>query len=486
LSADTLLSGQDSNGRRWPLDSQQSAVFFCLLVVLQVGVAVLAAGRPLASAAGALFLLALVLPFRSTLIGLVLIILSQLYVLQGTADISVGELAYAALFLSTLLGWVLREGRTVEGRQLLRSPVGVSLLAFLAFCVFSIAFVILYGGSPLWWMRDLVRFSYLLLFFPIAGAVKSRRDAWVVLGCLLAVIVYHGALTITWYAQAVSSTRALWQLQYQRVALHEIFAMATLVASFGVFLRARTRAVQVAALGMGLVGLIALGVSFTRGYWMAAVLACAIVAVMMRGPARRVVVFSLILLTIIISGGVAVFSARFLGILISMADRLSTISSPLQVLSVQERMAETRAALALIWASPVFGRGLGAHVSYMSPVKHYVITRPFLHNAYLFIWLKLGIVGLASFLIFYFRGLRMTIRAAAKVDSPLVQALLVSGAAILIVAVPLSLTSPQFYDKSSALVLALVLGLAHASLRGKLERGDTGTGRLGKGDADGS
>ncbi len=486
MGADTLFSGQGSDDRRWPLDSRQSVVFFCLLVILQVSVSVFAAGQPLAFAAGVLFLLALVLSFRSTLTGLVLIILSQFYVLRGTADISAGELAYAGLFLSTLLGWILREGRTVEGRRLLRSPVGVSLLAFLAICVFSIAFVILYGGSPLWWMRDLVRFSYLLLFFPIAGAVKSRRDAGVVLASLLAVILYHGILTITWYAEAVASTEALWQLRYQRVALHEIFAMATLVASFGVFLRVRTRAVQVAALGMGLVGLIALGVSFTRGYWMAAVLACAIVAVMMRGPARRVVAFPLVLLTVVISGGVVVFSAKFLGILVSMADRLSTISSPLRVLSVQERMAETRAALALVWESPVFGRGLGAHVSYMSPLKHHVTTGSFLHNAYLFIWLKLGIVGLVSFLAFYFQGLRMTIRAAAKANSPLVHVLLVSGAAILIVAIPLSLTSPQFYDKSSALVLALVLGLAHASLCGKLGRGDAGAGRPAEGDADGS
>jgi hypothetical protein len=54
------------------------------------------------------------------------------------------------------------------------------------------------------------------------------------------------------------------------------------------------------------------------------------------------------------------------------------------------------------------------------------------------------------------------------------------------VAVPLSITSPQFYDKSSALVFALVLGLAHASLSGKLERGDVGVNLPAEGDTDGS
>ncbi|MCD4690741.1 O-antigen ligase family protein [bacterium] len=486
MSADTLLSGRNLGGRRWPLDPRQAVLLFCLLVVFQVGVSVLAASQPLAFVAGVLFLFALVLSFRSTLTGLALIILSQLYVLKGTAEISAGELAYAALFVSTLLGWVLREGVAAEGRRLLRSPAGASLLAFFALCVGSIVFVAFHGGSPLWWLRDLVRFSYLLLFFPIAGTVRSRRDAGIMLACLLAVILYHGTLTITWYAQAVASTEAIWQLRYQRVALHEIFAMTTLVASFAVFLRTRTRAISVAVIATGLIGLIALGVSFTRGYWLATVLACVIVAVMMRGPARRVVAFSLILLVAVVSGGVAVFSAKFLGILISMADRLSTFSNPLRVLSVQERMAETQAVLRMIWANPVFGRGLGAHVSYMSPLKHHVITRSFLHNAYLFIWFKLGFVGLASFLVFYFRGLRMTVRAAARADTPVVRALFVSGVAVLVAAVPLSFTSPQFYDKSSALVLALILGLAHAALHGKLERGGVGIGRPARGDTDGS
>ncbi len=447
----------------------RALVFFSLLVVLQVWAAVIASYEPLQFLAGVLFLAAVVASFRSTLTGLALIIISQLYLLQGTAEINAGEVAYAAVFISTLLGWVLRDGRTLEGHRLLRSPVGASLLVFLGLCVGSLVLVALYGGSPLWWLRDLVRFSYLLLFFPVAGAVKSRSAAFVVLGCLAAVILYHGVLTIAGYARAVASTEALWQLRYQRVALHEIFALATLVASFAVFLRARSRAVSVVALSMGLLGLIALGVSFTRGYWMAAVLACALVAMMLRGPARRIAAFWLILLVAIFSGGMTVFSAKFIGVLISMADRLSTFTSPLRVLSVQERMAETRAAIDMVISAPVFGRGLGAEVSYMSPLQHHVITRPFIHNAYLFVWLKLGIVGLVSFLVFYLRSIRMTLRAAARASSAIARAMLFAGAAVLIAAVPLSFTSPQFYDKSSALVLALVLGLSHASLRGRLD-----------------
>ncbi len=63
----------------------------------------------------------------------------------------------------------------------------------------------------------------------------------------------------------------------------------------------------------------------------------------------------------------------------------------------------------------------------------------------------------------------MTIRASVRASSPVVRAMLVSGVAILVAALPLSLTSPLFYDKSAAFVLALALGLAHASLSGQIE-----------------
>ncbi len=479
-----LLRGGKGDGRRWPVDSRGALLAFTVLVALQVVASTVAARDPLAFVAVLLFLVAIVVSFRSTLSGLVLIVLAQLYVLRGTAEISVGELAYAAVFASTLLGWAARDARTVEGRRLLRSPVGSALVLFLSLCVLSIVLVVLYGGSPMWWFRDLVRFSYLLLFFPVAAAVRNRRDALVVLGCLAAVILYHGILTITWYAEAVSSTRALWQLKYQRVALHEIFAMTTLVASLGAFLKARTRAVSLGAVVMGFIGLIALGVSFTRGYWLAAALACVLAAVMLKGPGRRVLAFGAVLVVAGLAGGVAVFSAKFIGVLISMADRISTFTSPLRVLSVQERMAETRAVLALIASSPVLGRGLGTEVSYMSPLLGHVIRRPFLHNAYLFVWLKTGLVGLVAFLVFYLRGVRMTARAAYGSSDPLVRGLLMSGAAVLIAAIPLSFTSPQFYDKSSALVLALVLGLSYAALRGRLDTGERRHGGTIPGGAD--
>jgi len=480
LSAGAFSTTQQRDALPWPLGSAKTLLCLAALVAIQVWAAVLVASDPLVFLAGLLFLVALVLSFRWTVTGLVLVILSQLYVLKGTAEISVGELAYAALFVVTLAGWAVRQAGTEAGKRLVRSPAGASLIVFMGLCVLSIVLVVVYGTSPLWWLRDLVRFSYLLLFFPIAGAARTRRDAIVILASLLAVILYHAGLTITWYAQAIHSTTALWQLSNQRVAIHEIFAMATLVASYAVFLRSQSRWAMLAALFMAFIGLTALGVSFTRGYWVAAVFACTIVTFMSKGPVHRVATFSVLILSGVVAGGVAVFSTKFFGIVAFMAERASTVSSPLQALSVQERIAETRSVLEMLRTSPILGRGLGVEVSYMSPVKHFVISRPFLHNAYLFIWLKLGLVGLVAFLVFYFRGLRMTVLAARRASTPVIRGLFIAGAAILVSAIPLSFTSPQFYDKSSALVLALILGLAHASLSGRF---DGGGALAGSGDA---
>ena len=210
--------------------------------------------------------------------------------------------------------------------------------------------------------------------------------------------------------------------------------------------------------------LVSLAASLTRGYWLAAAVAAALAYFLGKGRPSRAVAFGVILAGVLAVVAVGLFSTKVLGVVSSLVDRLSTISSPLRVLSMRERFAETKALIDGIARSPIVGRGLGATVSYMSPLRGHVITRVYAHNAYLFIWFKLGIVGLASFLVFYARGVRAVLRAMRVAGDERARALLAAGAALLLAFVPLSLTSPQYYGKSSALVIVLILGFAQAVL----------------------
>jgi O-antigen ligase len=455
-------SEQCMDGGAWPLSRRTTLVTFGTLAAIQILVVVAGSRDSVAFLAALVFAVACIISFFSTAAGLALIILFPLRVLRGTTEISLEELAYAGLFFSTMAGWFLRHAPTEAGRRILRSPLGRSILLFIAVCFLSLITNILFEGSPLWWFRDFVRFSYLLLFFPVAGTALTKRGVGILVASLLIVIAVHGVLTIRSYGAAIASTTAMWQLRYQRVALHEVFSMATLVAAFAIFLRAKSKLVLAFVVVLSLVSVTSLVVSLTRGYWLATALALGITVWVLKGRPSRVLGFALVVLVLVGVGGYLVFSARFAGVVASTVERFHSISAPLRALSIQERMAETRAVMKNIAASPIVGRGLGAYVSYMSPIAHRVISRTYSHNAYLFIWFKLGIVGLAAFLVFYLRGIRRVWRSMLESTGPYTKAIMAAGFALLVSFLPLSVTSPQYYGKSSALIIALTLGAAQA------------------------
>lgn len=465
--------------REWRLGTSpprgaRLAAAMAALVAAQVWLAHVAAQDIAAFFIVLAFGVSLVVSFRSTLSGLCLIILFQIRILQGSETIGPDEVAYALLFGATLTGWLLREGPTELGRQVLSSPLGRGILLFLGVCLASVATTVVFGWSPLWWFRDFVAFSTMLLFFPIAATLTSRRGAILVTAALLVVILFHSVLAVAWYAEAIATTKALWQLEWQRAPLHEVFAMTAVVAGLAGFLFTRSAKALAASVLLTLPGVAALVVSQTRGYWLATALAAGAVVLMARGRRVRALWFAAIVVALIAAVGFAALGGKFVGVVMSMAGRLSTISSPLRALSVQERVAETRAVLALIPGSPIIGHGLGAEVSYMSPVAHRVLTRTYTHNAYLYMLYKLGIVGLGAFAAFYARALRRVWRSVRESGDGAARIAMTAGLALLLAFLPLSLTSPQYYDKSSALIIALILGAAEAAGQLALRRARAG------------
>jgi len=459
---DAVASARDWRGVLQIPGGRRLWAWLAALAALEVWIAYAASASPLAFVLAVLFAAALASSFASTLAGLVLIILFQIRILQGSVGIGLDEIAYASLFLATFAGWALRDGPTELGRRILASPLGRAILLFLGVCLASLVTTVVFGWSPLWWFRDFVAFSYMLLFFPIAATLTTRRASIAIAAALLAVVLFHGILSIVWYAQAIATTKAAWQLEWQRAPLHEVFAMTAVVGGLALFLAARTVRAAAASVLLSLPGLAALVVSQTRGYWLATALAGLVVVALSRGRRLRVVWFAGIVLALVLAAGFAALGGKFVGVITSTAGRFSTITSPLRAVSVQERVAETDAVLSLIPGSPVVGHGLGAEVSYMSPIVHRVLTRTYLHNAYLYILYKVGLVGLAVFAAFYARALRRVWLSVRRPGDATSGAAMVAGFALLLAFLPLSLTSPQYYDKSSALVIALILGAAEA------------------------
>jgi len=78
------------------------------------------------------------------------------------------------------------------------------------------------------------------------------------------------------------------------------------------------------------------------------------------------------------------------------------------------------------------------------------------HNGYLYLWYKLGILGLLSFLSFYFLKLMIIIKSIRIEENPLLKKILQAFLFILISFLIISITSPQFYHKPSILIMSII------------------------------
>ncbi len=436
-----------------------------LLLILAVPQALLAwvgMREPLLLVGAALFAAVAVLAYSNTFAGLLLIVLLQMRTLQSNVEIDVVELAYAALFGLTLLGWLVRHARSPEGARAVASPVGRAISVFFIIAAASLLPALLYGGSVLWWFRDLVRFSPLVLFFPIATVARSRKSAAALGIAFLAVVVFFAVNALLTYNQMLSVAAFASEMQWQRAPVNEVLPMVALVGAATLFFLARRRSEFAAAIVLGLVSTLALAVSLSRGFWLGGVIAVAVSALACRARPARVAGFALILAGAALAGAYAVFGWRIFGVLGSLASRFSTLSSPLASITVYERLEEARAQIELIARNPIIGHGLGATFSYMSPIRSFFRETNYGHNAYLFLVFKLGIVGLVSYLVLYLRGVAQVFRSARSADSVWMRAALFAGFGVLIAFLALSVTSPQFYSKNAGLVIVLVLGVAQA------------------------
>ena len=78
-----------------------------------------------------------------------------------------------------------------------------------------------------------------------------------------------------------------------------------------------------------------------------------------------------------------------------------------------------------------------------------------MHNAYLYLWFKFGIVGLVVFLISFGAKIREGIVLLRTVGDDARRASVMAAVAILTAMLVITITSPQFYARDSILIIAL-------------------------------
>lgn len=205
--------------------------------------------------------------------------------------------------------------------------------------------------------------------------------------------------------------------------------------------------------------------SMTRGYWFGCLAGMMVVLVFAFRylPARqfwrmlRIRAGSVLLL---VGGTLLILNAQgVLSSLVMLGERFGSFSDIGADASTQVRFAEWTAAWKAFLKQPVFGNGLGYRLQFFHPYKYKRFHQWWMvHNSYLLIILKLGLLGLITFIYFVSGALRLGRRAISRSDTPLAFCYSVGFTANIIQFLTVAFTNYTFSKSVNMTYIGFILG----------------------------
>ncbi|HEV8128312.1 MAG TPA: O-antigen ligase family protein, partial [Candidatus Eisenbacteria bacterium] len=380
--------------------------------------------------------------------------------------------AWTALLLywrSAWTGWVLPPGEMIPG-------IAVWLAALLMGVVIGLA-----RGNPL---RNL-GLEFEAALWPLLGIammqVFRRRDALVVVAGFFVIGLLHTAFGLTMLQVYQRRLGGVYFTTITGVLLVLLWVLALLTPS------RRTRWLCL----LGIVPMAAhLLFSFTRGYWLGGIAGFVTATILAwrnlghfepESRGRRLWLLPSLLGIGALTLGISVLyfgSGKLLDAVgVRFGSSFSTEASG-ETMSNIIRLAEYDRAIGDALKSPIVGQGLGYAFVTREPILNTLREQWFVHNYYLLIWLKLGVVGLLAFAFLIGRQVRAAMRMAERDPSWIARALAISATAVTVQMLVILLTNYSLADVTTASVFATMWGLFWVVHRDRTEaRGSDASAR---------
>ena len=391
-----------------------------------------------------------------------------------------------SLFLVVMFIWLIKKIINKEHGQLLsqflKSP-GLSVFLIFLFVIFLALFQGLIQNNPVLAIKDFINYSYLFLIFPLIDILKKVRFQKSVFKLSQAATIGLGLLTIIvlilfvinlaevhdqfywWWRGTVIGKATATSNNFFRIVTPAhllILPLFLVYLSFLTEIRKLKSREKKWLIWLSIFASSALLINFSRAYFLGILIGLILLAKGLNW--RRWLVFScLVILILIIEFGLLfglVNGGQALQGLDFFKNRMRTLISPEQEISSLTRMNILPRLIEKISDQPIFGRGLGATVSYIDQLTGQEKSTFHLDWGYLEIWLELGLFGLISyglilFYIFYQGWQKIKILSRDIFQKRLIIGLL-AGLASLIVA---TLTGPFLFHSLGIFYLILTLSI---------------------------
>lgn len=437
-----------------------------LLLAATVYLAAEAEPELLAALALALGLgLAVVLWRPAPLQRLVGVLLLQITQIGGEAGLSPVEVVAGLALVGYLGAWYVEA--VVGGRRVVQTVFDAAAVAWgtVGFAV-AVGLGLAFGPDAYDFRADLLATLPFLFYLPVKDVCARDGRAPVAIGLVLCAFgLAATAQNAVLFRSAISGADALYEIADARFNVSEISIMTGMLVALASAAVARRRALALASVAMAGVLLVGLLITKSRGYWVSGAFGIVAMAVVAPGGDRRRIGL------VIGAGSVAVVALAFLLfrdqltlVALGALDRLVSIGSATQDISIVNRLAESAAVWDEIRANPILGYGWGNQVTHYSVIGEGTRHWAFFHNGYLALWHKTGLWGLGLMAVVWVGAMARTAWASRRRALPWrVRAAALGAGATVAAMTPVAASSNPFSVLDQMLIVALVLALAHGT-----------------------
>jgi len=383
-------------------------------------------------------------------------VLCHIFILSSSEHIELGEIVFGLFTIFIFLIW-LYEKKNIKKELIINDIFDYSIISFILLAIFSLITALFNGNDSLKSFREFIPFSAYLFYFPLKDKINSIKYCNVLLSFFLCLVFYFGIQNIINYKNLILNSSFIWDLEVSRQTTNEPLFFFSLILSFSYLLCLKKTRHKILCILLIIFSLGSLVLTFSRGYWVAALLSFFLLFLFVDIKMKMKMFFY----SLLISFPFLLIAYLYLGDLNFLfyeifLKRFFTILNLFEDPSLLNRANEARELFKLCLRNPLVGYGLGATYSFHNILLGTTIDTWYSHNAFLFIMFKMGIFSLISIMVFYFNIIKNAYKYSFKAClSANHKSLNLGVLCSLMGMLPLSFSSPQLIQSNSILIILI-------------------------------
>lgn len=373
------------------------------------------------------------------------------------------EALYGAAYLSYLAYWFLTRTLIYRDRYVFTKS-DVALLLFLVYFSVFTGLTFVFRGDAVAMVSEWLSLSMLAFYFPIKELIaRDPRAPRAILGTFGLLTLIIAIRNLFEYVYGIGTAEQWWQITSGRAVTNEQMIMMAAIGSFVLLQFAKTsvqRVILFALFGIFTAGVV---ISLSRAVWLSLALGLLVVFLLVDQRRRAGIIVLVVVSTAVLAGvSVVLFGDQLLLVAVGLVDRLVSLETAFtEDISLINRFIEMKAALSAFAVSPIIGYGFGVSFEYYSLVYEATRETTFVHNGYVGLLYRHGLVGTCLILTAYVgsgvRGARLFLTSHAAPVSRILG--LIAVACLAAMALVASSNNP-FTVSDKTLIIAAAAALA--------------------------